>query len=176
VCVVSSNGTDIRDNTPLTEAPPHIKFHQSKNYYLRNSLKHHRTTCPRFPPPPPPPRENPSLGDSPPSHYPNPLFLPPTWSPSIPGSCYSHPSQHGSRHPCMVSPSTRYGSYTISPSSDRGITDADPSTGSCHTTLTPNWRQHHHHWGKTKEERAHSSTPSPSSTSLHTMRKRRTPH
>jgi hypothetical protein len=26
VCVVSSNGTDIRDNTPLTEAPPHIEI------------------------------------------------------------------------------------------------------------------------------------------------------
>jgi hypothetical protein len=137
VCVVSSNGTYIK-TLLLSQRPlPTSTFHQLKNYYLRNSLRtplHHLSQIP----PPPPPRENPSLGDSPPSHYPNSLFLPPTWSPSIPGSCYSHPSKHGSFHPCMVSPSTRYGSYTISPSSDRGITDADPSTGSYHTTPTPN--------------------------------------
>jgi hypothetical protein len=66
--------------------------------------------------------ENTSLGDSSPRHYPNPLFLPPTWIPSIQGSFYSQPSKHGSCHPFLVSSSTLYGSYTISPSSDRKIT------------------------------------------------------
>jgi hypothetical protein len=94
VCVVSSNGTDIRDNTPLTEAPPHIEVPPVGEPLPQEFPEN--TTTPLVPdsppPPPPPPRENPGLGNSPPSHYPNPLFLPPTWSPSIPGHCYPHPS------------------------------------------------------------------------------------
>jgi hypothetical protein len=138
VCVVSSNVTYIKDTTPLTEAPPHITVPPVEDL-LPLEFPEHLTT-PLIQDPPPPPRGNPGLGYSPPSHYPNSIFLPPTWSPSIPGSCYSHPSKHGSCHPCLVYPSTRYGSYTISSSSDIGITDADPRTGSCHTTPPPTSR------------------------------------
>jgi hypothetical protein len=153
VCVVSSNRTDIRDNTPLTEAPPHIKVPPVREPLPQEFPENTTTPLVLDFYPPPPPRENPGLGDSPPSHYPNPLFLPPTWSPSIPGSTSTLTLPNMVLfHPCMVSPSTLYGSYTISPSSDRGITNADPSTGSYHTTPTPNWQQHHHYWGKMKEE------------------------
>jgi hypothetical protein len=121
-------------------------FHQLKNYYLKNSLRtllHHLSLIP----PPPPPGENPSLGDNPSSHYSNSLLLPPTWSSSISGSCDAYPSKHGAFHPCMVSSPTRDGSSTISPSSARGNPDADSSTGSDHTTLTPNYWHHCHCWG-----------------------------
>jgi hypothetical protein len=139
VCVISSNGTNTE--TPfLPLRPLHTStFHQLKKYYLKNSLRtllHHLSLI--SPPPPPPPGENPSLGDNPSSHYSNSLLLPPTWSSSISGSHDAYPSQHGAFHPCMVSTPTHNGSSTISPSSARGNPDADSSTGSGHTTLTPN--------------------------------------
>jgi hypothetical protein len=51
------------------------KFHYSKKYYLGNSL---RTPLYHLSQISPTPWENLSLGDSPPSHYLNSLFLPPT--------------------------------------------------------------------------------------------------
>jgi hypothetical protein len=87
VCVVSLNRTYIRDNTPLTRSLAHIEFPSFVELLPQEFPEN--TTAPLIldsPPPPPPPRENTNLGDSPPSHYPNPLFLPDTWSPSIPGS------------------------------------------------------------------------------------------
>jgi hypothetical protein len=76
VCVVSSNGIDIRDNTPLTEAPPHIEIPPVEELLPQEFPEN--TTAPLvLDSPPPPPRENPGLGDSPPSHYSNSLFLPP---------------------------------------------------------------------------------------------------
>jgi hypothetical protein len=51
-----------------------------------------------------------------------------------------------------------------------------PSLLIASTTLTPNLQHHHYKWGKTEEERSHSSNSSLSSTSLCTLRERGTTH
>jgi hypothetical protein len=173
VCVVSSNGTDIGDTIPPTEASPHLDVPPIEEILPRDSLRtllHHLSLIS------PSPGENPGLGDNPPSHHSNSLLLPPIESTIISGSRDAYPSQHGALHPCMVSTPTRDGSSTIPPSSIRGNPDAYSSTNSDHTTLTPNFQHHRYGWGKMEEERSHSSTSSLSSTSLRTMKKRGTPH
>jgi hypothetical protein len=148
-------------------------FHQLKRYYLKNYLRtllHHLSLISPFL------GENPSLGDNPSRHYSNYLLLPPTESSKILGIHNAYPSQHGACHPYIISTLSRNGSSTISPSSTKGNLDADSIIGSFHTTLTPNFQHHYHGWGKMEEERSHKSTSSPSSTSLHTMQKRGTPH
>jgi hypothetical protein len=51
VCVVSSNGTDLRDNNPPTEAPPHIKVPPVQEL-LPQEFPEHPTAplIPYFPP------------------------------------------------------------------------------------------------------------------------------
>jgi hypothetical protein len=54
ICVVSSNGTNLRDNTALTEAPPHIKVPSVKEILLEEFPDN--PTAPLIPNPPPPSR------------------------------------------------------------------------------------------------------------------------
>jgi hypothetical protein len=147
--------------------------HQSKKFYLRNYL---RTLCHHLSPISPFPRKNPGLGNNPPSHYLNSLLLPPTASTIFSSSHNAYPSQHGVRHSDMVSTPTCDGSSTIPPSLIRGNPNANSSTNFGHTTLTPTCQHHCYGWGQMKDEIAHHSTSSLSSTSLCTMQKRGTPH
>jgi hypothetical protein len=62
------------------------------------------------------------------------------------------------------------------PPQTEGIPMQITSTNSNHTTFTPTFQHPHHSWGKKEEEGAHRSTSSLSSTSLCTMRERRTPY
>jgi hypothetical protein len=73
VCVESSNGKNIRDNTPPIDASPHIKV-QSVGEILPQEFPEN-PTAPLIPDYAPPLGENPSLGDSSSILYPNSLFL-----------------------------------------------------------------------------------------------------
>jgi hypothetical protein len=177
VCVVSSNGTRYQRHYSSHEAPPHIEV-PPVGELLPQEFPENPTAplIPDSPPPPPLQGKIPVWETVPQAITQIPFFYPPPGvqafqvvaTLTLPNMVLSIPVWY-LHPPCD-------GSSTISPSSDRGNTDADPSTGSYHTTLTPNCWHHCHCWGQTKEERAHNSTSSPSSTSLCTMRKRRTPH
>jgi hypothetical protein len=76
VCAVSSNGTDMGDSTHPKKASPHTDVLLVEKILPQEFLEN--PTPPLIPDFPPPRVENPSLGDSPSSHYSNSLLLPPT--------------------------------------------------------------------------------------------------
>jgi hypothetical protein len=142
VCVIYSNGTDIGDTIPSTEASPHLNVPLFEEI-IPQGLPENYTT-PLMLDFPLPQGKIPVWEIIHQAITQIPFFYPPIRSPSISGSHDSYPSQHGGRDSYMVSIPTFDGSSTISPSSVRGYPNAYSNTNSSHATLTPNFQHHFH--------------------------------
>jgi hypothetical protein len=174
VCVISSNGTETGDTIPPTEASPPLDVPPVEEI-LPQELPENPTT-PLIPDFTLPQGKIPVWETIPQAITQIPFFYPPpgvqyfqvATTLTLPNMVLTIPVWY--LHPPAMVPQP-----SLPPQSE-GIPMQIPVLTPGHTTLTPNRQHHCYGWGQTEEERAHHSTSSPSSTSLHTLRKRGTPH